>query len=117
MASRGLPSRVIQTVIMRDRFFYPILTQIMKSFFAHRYIPHFVFENIKIFQKILKTLRCDIVTSFKHYNDVTVPCVADVWLLVFHLSNRLVLVCENDLTWVKSTEILIWCREKEISND
>ena len=32
----------------------------------------------KDFQKILNTLRCDIVTSFSHYNDVTERRAASV---------------------------------------
>ena len=38
---------------------------------------------------------CDMVTSFKHYNDITDLLVADVQLFVFYLSHWLVrgIVC------------------------
>ena len=40
---------------------------------------HFVLENMKKgFQKILNTLRCDMVTSFYHCNDVTKRRAASV---------------------------------------
>ena len=59
-----------QTLIVRGGFFYPVLTRIMDSFsFFSLYIRK---KNIKKnFQKILNTPRCDMVTSFLHYNDVT----------------------------------------------
>ena len=37
----------------------------------------------KDFQKILNTLRCDMVTSFSHYNGVTDRRAASVRLFVF----------------------------------
>ena len=44
-------------------------------------------KNIKKdFQKILNTLRCDMVTSFSHFNDVTDRRAASVRLFVFYLS-------------------------------
>ena len=48
----------------------------------------------KDFQKILDTLRCNMVTSFYHCNDVTERHVASVRLVVFYLSLGLVRVCE-----------------------
>ena len=44
-------------------------------------------------QKILNTLKSDVVTSFKHFNDFT-DRVADVRLFIFYLSHGLVWVCE-----------------------
>ena len=44
--------------------------------------------------KILNTHRCDMVTSFKHYNDVTNRSAASVRPYVFYVSHVLVRVCE-----------------------
>ena len=46
-------------------------------------------EREKDFQNIMNTLKCGMVTSFKHYNDETEGRVASV-----HLSLGLVRVCE-----------------------
>ena len=50
-------------------------------------IPHFVFEKHEKedLQKILNTLRCDIVTSILHDNDVTDRRAASVQLFVFSI--------------------------------
>ena len=55
-------------VIMRDGFFYPVLTKIMDSF---SYIPlnTAVFFLKKGSQKLLNRLGCDI-----QYNDVILTC-------------------------------------------
>ena len=61
MASRGLPSEEI----------YPILARIMDSFSISVLSNAFyIGKTLKGFQKILNLLRCDMVTSFYHYNDV-----------------------------------------------
>ena len=52
-------------------FSYPILTQIMDYFSCSQPNALFYWINMKKgFQKILYTLRCDMVTSFLHYTDV-----------------------------------------------
>ena len=41
-------------------------------FLVHHSVQHFVLEPPgKGFQKILNSLRCDMVTSFEHFKDVT----------------------------------------------
>ena len=50
-------------------------------------------KHEKGFQKILHSLRCDMMTSFYHYNVVTELRVAYVWLFVVCLSHWLVRVC------------------------
>ena len=62
-------------------------------------------KNLKDFQKNRNTLRCDIVTSFFHYNDVTDRRAASVRLFVFYLFLGLVWVCEIN-------RIHHWCSEK-----
>ena len=53
-------------------FLYPIFTRIMDSVSCLTLNTSFILEKLKEdFQKILNILRCDMVTSFKHYNDVT----------------------------------------------
>ena len=52
----------------------------------------------KYFQKILNTLRCDIVTSFYHYNDVTDRRAASVRLFVFLIFLGLVGVCGLEIS-------------------
>ena len=79
----------------RDGFFYPILTWIMDSFSCSPLITSFILEKRgKDFQKILNTLRCDMVTSFLHYDDFTDRRATSVRLFVFYLSLGLVRVCE-----------------------
>ena len=57
----------------------------------------YIGKHKKDFQKILNTLRFDMVTSFEHYNDVTDQCAVDVRLFIFfYLSHGLVRVCEID---------------------
>ena len=80
-----------QSVIARDGFFYPILTRIMDSFSCSPHNYSFILEKRgEYFQKILNTLRCDLVTSFKHYNAITDRRAASVQLFVFYLSLWLV---------------------------
>ena len=68
-------------------------------FLANYLIPHFILENTrKDFQKVLNTLRCDMVTSFLHYNDVTDGRAASVRLFVFYHSLGLVRLCEIDIS-------------------
>ena len=55
-------------------------------------------KHEKDFQKILNTLRCDKVKSFKHYNDDTDQCVASVQLFLFFVSLGLALVCEIEIS-------------------
>ena len=55
-------------------------------------------KNMKDFQKILIMLVCDMVLSFKHYNDVMNRCAASVRQLVFYLFHWLVWVCEIELS-------------------
>ena len=53
-------------------------------FLAHRLVPQFVLkEHEDAFLKVMNALRCDMVTSFYHYNDVTDRRVADVRLFIF----------------------------------
>ena len=73
----------------------------------------------KDFEKILSMLRCDIMTSFKHNNDVTDRPATSVrptcGCLFFYLSHGLVRVCEMELSRMgKTTEIPIWCARKNI---
>ena len=52
-------------------FFYPILTRIMDYFSCSPLNTAFyIGKQGNGFQKILNTLRCDMVTSFYHYFDV-----------------------------------------------
>ena len=51
-------------------------------------------KHEKSFKKILNSLRCDMVTSFKYYNDVMDRCAT----VRFYLSHRLVLVCKIELS-------------------
>ena len=86
-----------KSVIARDGIFYPTLTRIMNSFYCLPLSTSFIFGKKleKGFQKIVNTLRCDMVTSFQHYNDVTDRRAASVRLFVFfYLSLGLVRVCE-----------------------
>ena len=63
---------------------YPNLTRIMNSFSCLPIYTSFILEKLeKDFKKILNKPRCDMVTSFKHYNDVTDRRAASVWLFVF----------------------------------
>ena len=55
-----------QTVIPRDRYFYPILTWLMDYFSCSRFKTAFSFSK-KGFQKFLNTMRCDI-TWIRHFN-------------------------------------------------
>ena len=58
MASRGLPSDD-KMVIASDRFFYPILTRIMDSFFRSPSNTTFLYFK-KGFQKFLNMLKGDL---------------------------------------------------------
>ena len=59
----------------------------------------FILEKLeKDFQEILNKLRCDMVTSFQHYNDVTDRCAASMRLSVFYLCLGLVRVCEIEIS-------------------
>ena len=74
-----------------DGIFDPILTRMMDSSFslAHHLMLHLYWKKLeKDFQKILNTLRCDMVASFKQYNDVTDRHAASVRLYVFLFSPR-----------------------------
>ena len=65
-------------------FFYSILSRIMDSFSCSTLHTSFILEKLEQdFQKILNTLRCDILTSFLHYNDVTDRRADSVRLFVF----------------------------------
>ena len=87
MASRGL--------IMRDGFFYPILTLIIDYFSCSPISTAFsVRKSLKRLQKILNSLRCDMVISF----NITMMSRVDVRLFVFYLSLGLVWVCEINRT-------------------
>ena len=61
---------VITSLVMpisdpQDGFFYPILTRIMDSVSCSPLKTSFILEKLeKDFQKILNTLRCDMVMSF-----------------------------------------------------
>ena len=58
--------------IVRDGFFYPILELIMDSFSCSPLNTSFcIGKNMKKTLRIMNMLRCDMVTSFKHYNDIT----------------------------------------------
>ena len=60
-----------------------------------KYVHKFYWKRTrKRLAKILNTLRCDMVMSFLHYNDVMDRRTARVWLFVFYLSYGLVRVCE-----------------------
>ena len=60
-----------------------------------KYVHQFYWKRTrKRLSKILNTLRCDMVMSFLHYNDVMDRRTARVWLFVFYLSYGLVRVCE-----------------------
>ena len=71
----------------------------------------------KGFQKILNSLICDMVTSFKHDNDITdqpatslLPtCGCSFFIFPMGWYGY---VRKNYLTWVKTTEILIWSARK-----
>ena len=52
------------------------------------------------FQKILNTLRCDMVTSFKYYNGVRNQRKASVRIIVFYVSLGLVWVCEIEISHI-----------------
>ena len=91
-------------------FFYPVLTRIMYSFLAHL-IPHLYLKKIEqAYQKILNTLRCNMVTSFQHYNGVTdhVRTACGYCFLSFPKTGTGMRE-KQYLTWVKTTEIPIWC--------
>ena len=62
------------------RIFYPTLTPIMDSFSCSPINTSFyIGKNMnKCFQKILNRLRCDMVMSFYHCNEVTVLPAASV---------------------------------------
>ena len=55
-------------------------------------------KHEKDFQKILNTLRCDMVTLILQCNDVTEHHAANMWLFVFYLSHVLEWVCEVELS-------------------
>ena len=89
-------------VISKDGFFYPTLTRIMDTFSCSPlYTSFYIGKHEKDFQKILNTLRCDIVTSFKHYNDVTNQRAASVRLFFFYLSLGMVRVCEIEISHIR----------------
>ena len=56
---------------MNNGFFFLLTT---------KYLISYLERYEKGFQKILYMLRCNIVTSFLHYNDITDPCGASVCL-------------------------------------
>ena len=98
MASRGLPSDGNWWSRGTD-FSIPTSHELWILFLAHHLIPYLSWKNLKkAVQKVLNTLRCDMVTSFKHYNDVTDRRVASVRLFVFYLSLGLVWVCEIEIS-------------------
>ena len=71
-------------------------------------------KHDKRLPEMLKMLRCDMVTSFYHCNDVAASCAANVLLFVFYLSLGLAWVCEIELSHLgKTTEIPIWYARKE----
>ena len=77
------------------RFFYPTLTLIMDTFSCSPLNTSFILEKCgKDFQKILNTLRCDMVTSF----NITMTSRIDVrpacCCSFFYLSLGLGRVCE-----------------------
>ena len=81
------------------QIFYLTLTRIMDYFSCSPLNTSFHFENKTRqheidFKKILNTLRCDMVMSFKHSNDVPDRHAARVRLFVFYLFLGLVQVCE-----------------------
>ena len=87
-------------LIPRERFFYPILTQKMDSFSCSPLNTSFFFleKHEKGFQKIPKTLKCDMMMSFQHDIDITDRHAASVLLFVFYLSHGPVWVCEIELS-------------------
>ena len=75
--------RVMTNGDIEGRIFYPIFTQIMDYFSCLQLNTSFCIEkHEKGFQKILNRLRCDMVTSFQHYHDVTDRCAASVKLVM-----------------------------------
>ena len=62
-------------------------------FLVHHYVQHFILETHgKGFQKILNSLRCDMVTPFEHYKGVTHPRATSVlpaYDCTFYLSHGL----------------------------
>ena len=66
-------------VIARDGFFYPTLTRIMDSFSCSPlHTSFYVGKYEKDFEKILNSLRCDMVMSFFHYNDIKDRCAVNL---------------------------------------
>ena len=71
----------------------------MDSFSCSSLNASFILEKLESdFQKILNTLRGNMVTSFKHYNYVTDRRATSVRLFVFYLSLGLVWVCEIEIS-------------------
>ena len=70
----------------------------------------FIVKNVKRLPKILNTLRCDMVTSFEHYNDVTDRRAAVRFLSFPRVGTGFV-------RWVKKEEIAIWCALKHQSGE
>ena len=63
-------------------------------------------KHEKSFQKIPNTLRCDMVASFYHCNDVMDRRVAEVRLFIFYLSLGLVRVCEIELSHMGNPDLV-----------
>ena len=79
-----------QTVIPRDRFFYPTLTRILDSFSC---VSHFYLKNS--FQKPLNTLRYNF-TWWRHFN------ITMTSLDVKYVSSNITNVCSPHVTvWVR----------------
>ena len=96
---------------MNNGFFFLLTT---------KYLILYCEKPEKDFEKILSMLRCDMMTSFKHNNDVTDRPATSVrptcGCLFFYLSHGLVRVCEMELSRMgKTTEIPIWCARKKHS--
>ena len=82
---------------------YPILTRILHSFSCSSLNTAFyIGKNEKGFKNILNSLRCNVVTSFYHYNDVTERRATDVRLSIYYLSHRPVRVYEIELSQSQS---------------
>ena len=101
-----------QMVILRDGILYPILTRIMDSFSCSP-----LNTSKKDFQKIPNTPRCNMMTSFDITTTsrigVRLACGRRAAVFFFFLSFTTGWYGYNDLTWVITKEIPIWCARKD----
>ena len=92
-------------VIGRDRFFYLILTQTIDFFSLLPLNTNFLFKKRP--KKLLNTLICNMMSSFKHINDVTCLLTCGCRFLSFPRAGT---ICEikSYLKRVKTAETQIW---------